>query len=299
SDVCSSDLKRATVSLGESFLVMVVVFTGAGSLRAVNHAHGEPLQRSIVGVEQPSAEVGGAAAVDNGGAQDFRPLLERNALGDAIVDDSLAIAENADELLAVDPPYRSRVGTYSQAHVRHILRAVDSGDGPEQHVGSRLVQRPGEVVKVDVVKPGVHRVPCEFLAVDGHLVAILRNDGELVGEVLLLDARSNGAFREVVEGDRFQEDPALDETVGVRGLSWSRGSREAGRGSTSGRGRSRGGRGAATLSSGRGARLGRRGTASLAAGCAGNRQKRGASQYGGRPMKKKTGGDPRKTPFRH
>src|ERR1017187_1542201 len=93
---------------------MVVVSPARAHFRGVNHAHGEPRQRSIVGVEEPSAEVGGSAAVDNGGAHDVRPLLERNALGDAIVDDSLAIAENADDLLTVEPPYRSCIGTYSQ-----------------------------------------------------------------------------------------------------------------------------------------------------------------------------------------
>ena len=73
-------------------------------------------------------------------AHDVGPLLEREPLGNAVVHDRLAVAVNADDLLAVDPPDGGRVGADGQAHVAHFLRAVDDGDGPKHDVGRRLAQ---------------------------------------------------------------------------------------------------------------------------------------------------------------
>src|SRR5438552_17865545 len=57
----------------------------------------------VVLVQEAGTEIGGAAAVDNGGADDVLALLQREALGDAVVDDRLAIAVDADDLLAIHP----------------------------------------------------------------------------------------------------------------------------------------------------------------------------------------------------
>jgi len=67
----------------------------ARSPRDVDHAHCEPLQRSILRVEKPGAEIGSPAAVNDGSTHDVRPLVEREASGNAIVDDRLAIVVNA------------------------------------------------------------------------------------------------------------------------------------------------------------------------------------------------------------
>ena len=72
-----------------------------------------------------------------------------------------------------------------------------------------------EVIEVDVVVLRVHGVPGELRVADGHLVAVVRNDGELVGKILLLDGRLDGAVGESVDADRLQEQPALDEAVGA------------------------------------------------------------------------------------
>ena len=45
---------------------------------------------------------------------------------------------------------------------------------------------------------GVHGVPGELRVADRHLVAVVRNDGELVGEILLLHGRLDGAVGEPV-----------------------------------------------------------------------------------------------------
>ena len=203
----------------------------------VSEAHGEPFQRLILGVEKAGAEVGGAAAVDDGCAHDVRPLVEREAFGNAVIDHRLAVAVNADDLLAVDPPDRGGVGADGQAHAVHLPRAVDDSDGPEQNVGRRLAQRVGEVIEVDVVELGVHGVPGEFRVADGHLIAVMRNHGELVGEILLLDGRLDGAVGESIDADRFQQQPALDEAIGVGRFLRRCGRRQRGR-----RNLSRGGR---------------------------------------------------------
>src|SRR4029453_14774493 len=102
-----------------------------GSLAALAQAHREVLHGFVVRIQEPGAKVGSAAAVDDGGAHDVRPLSEREPLGDAIVYDGLAIAVDADDLLAVDPPHGGRVGADGQAHVAHFTRAIDDGHGPE------------------------------------------------------------------------------------------------------------------------------------------------------------------------
>ena len=105
-------------------------------------------------------------------------------------------------------------------------RAVDNGDSPEQNVGRRLAQCVGEVIEVHVVELGVYGVPGELRVADGHFVAVVRNDGELVGEILFLHRRLYGAVGEPVALDRFQHQPALDEAVAVRPFFGRRGRRQ-------------------------------------------------------------------------
>src|ERR1035441_7624164 len=99
---------------------LIFLFESLDLLADLAHAHGEPLQRFIVLVQEPSAEIGGSATVDDCGAHDVLPLSKRKPFGDAIVDDGLAIAINADNLLAVDPPDRCRVGASGRPHAPHI-----------------------------------------------------------------------------------------------------------------------------------------------------------------------------------
>src|SRR5262249_47706236 len=152
------------------------------SRRSANlaEAHGNLLQRLVLSVEKPCAEVSGPSAVGNRGAHYVRPLVESEPLGDAIVNDGLAIAINTDDLFAVDPPHRRRVGTDSQSHITHLARAIDNGYSPEQNIGGLLALRAGEVKEVDVIVQSAHRMPGEFRAADGRLVAIVRYDRELI-----------------------------------------------------------------------------------------------------------------------
>ena len=88
---------------------------------------------------------------------------------------------------------------------------------------------------------GVHGVPGELRVAGGHLVAVVRNDGELVREILLLHGRLDGAVGEAVGGDRFQEQPALDEAVGAgRFVAARSGCVERDRGGVCGSGSDRG-----------------------------------------------------------
>src|SRR5256885_780183 len=89
---------------------------GCSSLPHLADTHGVPHERLVIGVQKAGAEIGSAAAVDDGGADDVLPLLQREAFGDAVVDDRLAIAVDADDLLAIHPPDRRGVRSNGQAY---------------------------------------------------------------------------------------------------------------------------------------------------------------------------------------
>src|SRR5690242_8137908 len=72
-------------------------------------ADGVPFQRVVLRVEKTGAEIGRTAAVDDCSAHDVRPLIEREAFGNAVIDNGLPVAVNPDDLLAVDPPDGRRV----------------------------------------------------------------------------------------------------------------------------------------------------------------------------------------------
>ncbi len=72
-------------------------------------------------------------------------------------------------------------------------------------------------------------MPDEFLAANRHLVAVVRNDGELVGKILSLDSRPNDAFGLSIDGDRFEDKPSLHESVGIRDPSGGSRTRQEGR----------------------------------------------------------------------
>src|ERR1022692_3879605 len=187
--------------------------TRSTSLARLVEGYAVAFEGFVVLVQEAGAEIGGAAAVDNGGADDVQPFVQREALGDAVVNYRLAIAIDADDLLAIHPPDRGGIRSNRQADARHFARAVHERDGPEQNVGGRPVQRMSEVIEVQVVEPGVFGVPRELRVADGHLVAIVWNDSELIGEILLLHEGLDGAIREAIGGDGFQHQPALDETI--------------------------------------------------------------------------------------
>src|SRR5579862_5703110 len=157
-----------------------------------------------------------SAAVDDGTAHDIGSLLKREAFGNTIIDYSLTVAVNADDFLAVDPPDGCRVGADGEANSGHLLWAVDDRDGPKQHVGRRLTEILGEIIKVDVVVIRIDSMPGQFRAADRHLVAVVRNKAELVGKVLLLDRRLDGAIGELpANADWFENKPTLQETLGI------------------------------------------------------------------------------------
>src|ERR1035441_6441484 len=94
------------------------------------------------------------------------------------------VVEEVDGFGAIDPPNGRRIGAGGQANVLNLPRAVDDGDGPEDDAVSLLVQAIGEAKKLDVEIGRVKSMPREFPVANLHLVAVVRNDGELVGEVL-------------------------------------------------------------------------------------------------------------------
>src|SRR4051812_2059231 len=85
------------------------------SFRRNRQAHAVAFEGLVLLVEEAGAEIGGSAAVHNGGTDDVLPLLQREALRDAVVDNRLAIAVDADDLLSIHPPHRSRVRSDGQA----------------------------------------------------------------------------------------------------------------------------------------------------------------------------------------
>ena len=151
----------------------------------------------------------------------LRPFFSVTGLETHVVHHHAPVVEQVGNVLAVEPPHRRRIGPDGQADVLHLARAVDDGHGPEDHAVGRLVQAVGEAKQLDVEVAGIERVPSEFLAGHGHLVAAVRNDGELVREILRVERLPHigsgengiGAVRLV---DRLEKQPALQEAVGVR-----------------------------------------------------------------------------------
>jgi len=72
-------------------------------------------------------------------------------------------------------------------------------------------------------------MPGEFRAADGRLVAIVRYDRELIGEILLLDRPLNRAVREPIGVNRLQKEPALNEAIGIGRLFRRGGTRYCGK----------------------------------------------------------------------
>ena len=95
-----------------------------GLFPSLPQVHSEVFHRRIIPVEEPRAKIGGSATVDHRAAHDVWSLLEREALGHAVIDDRLAITVYADDFLAVDPPDGGRVGADGQAHVLQFVGAV-------------------------------------------------------------------------------------------------------------------------------------------------------------------------------
>src|SRR6185295_1030109 len=122
--------------------------SGRTSLREPYRERGEG---SIRGVEEPRAEIRGAPAVDDGRADHVRPFLQGEAPGDAVVDDGLPIAVDADDLLAVHPPDGSRIGADGEAHPRRLRGRMDDRHRPEEDVRRGFALRAREVEQVDVV----------------------------------------------------------------------------------------------------------------------------------------------------
>src|SRR5204863_405010 len=80
-------------------------------------AQGDALERAAFGVEEPRAEVGRPAGIQNGSADDIRPLFQREAPRDAVVDDRLSIVVDSDDLTTIDPPYGRGIRADGETHV--------------------------------------------------------------------------------------------------------------------------------------------------------------------------------------
>ncbi len=143
------------------------------------NGHRESFQWFFVGVENACAEIGGSAGVEDGAADDVWSFLKGEPFGDAVVNYGLAIAVNADNLLAVQPLNGSRIRADGEPHVAQFFWRIDDRHGPEKNVGGGYVVIAGEVVEVHVVVLSVHSVPCQTGFADFHLVTIAGNDAEL------------------------------------------------------------------------------------------------------------------------
>lgn len=73
-------------------------------------SHRNPPDWTVVRVEEPRAEIRGAARIDDGRTDGIQSLCEGHPLRDTVVDDRLTIAVDADHLFAIEPPDRSSVG---------------------------------------------------------------------------------------------------------------------------------------------------------------------------------------------
>ena len=72
-------------------------------------------------------------------------------------------------------------------------------------------------------------MPGQFRAVNSHLVAIARDDGELAGKVFLVDGGLDGVLRDSGGGHWFQNQPAADEAGGIgRGFAGAGSRQEVG-----------------------------------------------------------------------
>src|SRR6185312_3237439 len=85
----------------------------------------------IVLIQEARAEIGCAAAVDHRRPNHIGSFLQCEAPGNAVVDDRLPIVVDADDLFAIQPPYRGSVRADGKTHVLHLTRAVHNGDCPE------------------------------------------------------------------------------------------------------------------------------------------------------------------------
>src|SRR6185295_14938679 len=85
-------------------------------------------------VEETRAEIGGATAVDDGGADDVATLVQGYALRDSVVDHALAVIVERDHRLAIEPPARRGVRADGETHARNLARRVHRRLHPEEHV---------------------------------------------------------------------------------------------------------------------------------------------------------------------
>jgi hypothetical protein len=150
--------------------------------------------RFTVLIDKADAEIAQAGTVDDGAANDVGTLVEREALGDAVIHNHAPITEEGNSFFAVEPPHGRRIRAHSHTHVLYFSRAIDDGNGPEQDAILRFVQAIGEAKELDVPRGRVQGMPCEFHIFNRHFVAVMRNHGELVGKVLGRDNFPDVAF---------------------------------------------------------------------------------------------------------
>ena len=81
-------------------LVFVFTFLRQQALLSLRQTHGEVFYRFVISIKQTCAEVSRPSTVDNRGANDVLPFVECEPLGDAIVNDRLAVAINPYETAA-------------------------------------------------------------------------------------------------------------------------------------------------------------------------------------------------------
>src|ERR1035441_8112924 len=155
------------------------------SVAALFKINGDVLNRFAPFINEANAEIAHAGAIDDRATNDVPAFIDGEAFGNAVIHHHAPITGKDDSLLAVEPPHRCRIGTYSHANSPQFPGAVDDGHGPEEDTVGRFVHCIGEAKELDVELRSIQRMPNEFLAGNGHLVAIARDHGRLVWEVLV------------------------------------------------------------------------------------------------------------------
>ena len=181
----------------------------------------EIFNRCTILIDEADAKIAHTWAVDNSATNDVPTLIERESIGDAVIHHHTPVTGEDNGFFAVEPPHGCSIGPNCQANVLLFIGAGNDGDCPEQNAVHRPIEAVSEAKEFDIEIGGVQRMPREYLICNRDLVAVVRNNGDLVGKVLGIEGVSDIAVSEdsiaaVRLIDRFEKQPALKEPVGVR-----------------------------------------------------------------------------------
>jgi len=160
---------------------------GDSSTTALVEVDGDVFDRCTIFADKASAEITQARSVNHCTAKDVAALVEREASGHRIVDDHVPITEDVYNFFSIEPPHGRRIGADGEANVFDLTRAVDYSNGPEDNSVRGLIKAVCEAEDFGVECGGIKSMPRKLLPGHRHLVAIMRNHGELVRKILSVE----------------------------------------------------------------------------------------------------------------